>query len=170
MTVRIQHINESDPSYFIDLLGGVFEHSPWVADQAFLLSPFTSRENLHESMVNIVRKAPPERQLELLCRHPELAGKEAASGHLTRASRNEQAGAGLDQCSADELAQLDRCNRDYRSRFGFPFIIAVTGLDKAAILAAMQRRLQNSREDEFRTALAEVEKIAWIRICALING
>ena len=170
MALRTQHLNESDLSHFVNLLGGVFEHSPWVAEQAYLLTPFSSRENLHECMVNIVRRSSDEKKLELLCKHPELAGKEATKGLLTRASRQEQAGAGLTQCSGAELARIQTFNRVYRKRFGFPFIIAVSGLDKQKIHAEMDRRLENSRDEEFETAMAEVEKIAWIRICSLING
>jgi 2-oxo-4-hydroxy-4-carboxy-5-ureidoimidazoline decarboxylase len=169
MPIRIQQLNDAEATRFVDLLGGVFEHSPWVAEQAYMLGPFGSRENLHEVMINIVRKAPMPKRLELLRQHPQLAGKEATTGLLTRASKNEQAGAGLDQCDTEELAQITHFNQAYQDRFGFPFIIAVAGLDKAAILAAMQQRLENTADEEFTTAMAEVEKIAWIRLTALIN-
>jgi 2-oxo-4-hydroxy-4-carboxy-5-ureidoimidazoline decarboxylase len=167
--MRINQLNDTDAPRFVELLGGVFEHSPWVAEHTYMLGPFSSCENLHEAMVNIVRKAPMSKRLELLCQHPELAGREATTGLLTRASKNEQSGAGLDQCDAEEFALITRCNQAYRDRFGFPFIIAVTGLDKAAILTAMQQRLEHSADEEFTTAIAEVEKIAWIRLTALIN-
>jgi len=168
MAVRIKFINESDSPAFVDLLGGIFEHSPWVAERAYLLGPFNSLDNLHQAMVHIVRQASPERRLELLRKHPQLAGKEAAAGSLTDASKREQAGAGLNQCSAAELARIEQLNRAYAERFGFPFIIAVGGLDKTQIIAAMERRLENSREDEFATAIGEVEKIALLRLSNLI--
>ena len=169
MSIRLSQLNDTDETRFVDLLGGVFEHSPWVAQHAYMLGPFSSLKNLHEAMVNIVRKTPQSKRLELLCLHPELAGKEAATGLLSRASKNEQAGAGLGQCGNEELARIKQFNQDYKAKFGFPFIIAVTGLDKAQILEAMQQRLENSTDDEFATAIAEVEKIAWIRLTALIN-
>jgi 2-oxo-4-hydroxy-4-carboxy-5-ureidoimidazoline decarboxylase len=107
--------------------------------------------------------------MALLCQHPELAGKEADAGTLTDDSKREQAGAGLNQCTADELLTIKSLNQDYRAKFEFPFIIAVTGLDKFQIIAAMESRLGNSIELEFDTAIGEVEKIARIRIDALID-
>ena len=168
MPVRIRYINESDETAFVDLLGGIFEHSPWVAARAYMLRPFTSLANLHEAMVHIVRQAPEEMRLELLRQHPELAGREAAAGNLTAASQREQAGAGLNQCSAAELAQIEQFNKDYAERFGFPFIIAVGGLDKQQIIAAMQQRIDNSAEEELTRAISEVEKIALLRLDSLI--
>ena len=106
----------------------------------------------------------------MLCQHPELAGKEAAAGELTDDSAREQAGAGLNQCSAGELALIRSLNRAYREKFGFPFIIAVSGLDKHQVIAAMQSRLDNTDSAEFATALGEVEKIARIRLDALIDA
>ena len=105
----------------------------------------------------------------LLCQHPELAGREADAGTLTDDSKREQAGAGLNQCTAGELLTIKSLNQAYRAKFDFPFIIAVTGLDKYQIIAAMENRLGNSIETEFDTAIAEVEKIARIRIDALID-
>jgi 2-oxo-4-hydroxy-4-carboxy-5-ureidoimidazoline decarboxylase len=107
--------------------------------------------------------------MALLCQHPELAGREADAGTLTDDSKREQAGAGLNQCTAEELLTIKSLNQAYRARFGFPFIIAVTGLDKFQIIAAMENRLNNSVEIEFDTAIGEVEKIARIRIDALID-
>jgi 2-oxo-4-hydroxy-4-carboxy-5-ureidoimidazoline decarboxylase len=169
MAIRLNQLNDTDATRFVELLGGVFEHSPWVAERAYMLGPFSTRKNLHEVMVNIVRQAPKPKRLELLCLHPELAGKEAAKGLLSRASKNEQAGAGLGQCSSEELARIKQFNQDYKNRFGFPFIIAVSGLDKDQILEAMRRRLENSSDEEFATAIAEVENIAWHRLTALVN-
>ena len=168
MAIRIKFINQSDAPGFVDLLGGIFEHSPWVAERAYMLGPFTSLANLHEAMVHIVRQASTEMRLELLCRHPELAGKEAETGSLTDASKHEQAGAGLNQCSTEQLVQIKQLNQAYCERFGFPFIIAVTGLDKLQIIAAMEQRLEHSAAEEFTTAIGEVEKIALIRLDNLI--
>ena len=107
--------------------------------------------------------------MALLCQHPELAGREADAGTLTHDSKREQAGAGLNQCTPEELAKIKALNQAYRAKFDFPFIIAVTGLDKFQVIAAMQNRLEHSVEQELTTAIDEVEKIARIRIDALID-
>ncbi len=167
--MRIDDINDCDAARFVELLGGIFEHSPWVAERVYAQRPFTDRAELHRKMVDEVNSASLGRQLDLLCQHPELAGREASAGSLTDASKREQAGAGLDQCSVEDLARIKHFNRAYREKFGFPFIIAVTGLDKFQIIAAMERRLQHAPEDEFTTALDEVEKIALIRLEKLID-
>ena len=165
----IDQINNSDSARFIELLGGIFEHSPWVAERIYGARPFASRADLHSKMSAEVRKASMEQRRELLRQHPELAGKEADAGSLTEASEREQAGAGLNRCSADELTRINDFNQAYGAKFGFPFIIAVTGLDKQQILAAMQQRLEHTAETEFATAIGEVEKIALIRLNALID-
>ncbi len=167
--MQIDDINRSETARFIELLGGIFEHSPWVAEQVYALRPFADRAELHRQMVSRVRQATVQQRLDLLCKHPELAGKEADAGSLTDESKREQAGAGLNQCSADELAHIKHFNQAYHAKFGFPFIIAVTGLDKLQIMAAMEQRLGNTPEDEFETAVAEVEKIGLIRLKMLID-
>jgi 2-oxo-4-hydroxy-4-carboxy-5-ureidoimidazoline decarboxylase len=169
MIIDIDHINNSDPARFIELLGGIFEHSPWVAERVYSKRPFASGIDLHDKMVLEMRQASTQQRLDLLCQHPELAGKEAEAGSLTDSSKREQAGAGLNQCSAEELTRIKYFNQAYLSKFGFPFIIAVTGLDKFQIIAAMQQRLDHSSEIEFATAITEVEKIALIRLNALLD-
>jgi 2-oxo-4-hydroxy-4-carboxy-5-ureidoimidazoline decarboxylase len=168
-TMDIDQVNNKDLASFVELLGGIFEHSPWVAERVYSARSFASRSDLHRKMVAEVRKASIEQRTELLCQHPELAGKEADEGSLTDASKREQAGAGLNQCSADELTRIKHFNEAYGAKFGFPFIIAVTGLDKYQILAAMQQRLEHAAEVEFATAIGEVEKIGLIRLNALID-
>lgn len=170
MGLTIDEINDRDATGFVALLGGIFEHSPWVPELVYARRPFADRESLYQEMVAAVRQAPKLQRMALLCSHPQLAGKEAASGELTAASKREQAGAGLNQCSAEELRKIKTLNQAYQDKFDFPFIIAVTGLDKHQIIAAMERRLVNNEDDEFDTALAEVEKIARIRIDKLIDG
>jgi len=169
MTIRIDEIDQSEPTRFVELLGAIFEHSPWVAELVYPKRPFASRGELHQIMTAAVRRAPEVQRMALLCQHPELAGREADAGTLTDDSKREQAGAGLNQCTSDELVTIKKLNREYRAKFGFPFIIAVTGLDKFQIIAAMRSRLDNAAELEFDTAIGEVEKIARIRIDALID-
>ena len=167
--IRIDEINQSAATRFVELLGAIFEHSPWVAELVHPERPFTSRSELHQVMAAAVKRAPEVQRMALLCQHPELAGREADAGTLTDDSKREQSGAGLDQCTPDELLTIKALNQAYRAKFDFPFIIAVTGLDKFQIIAAMEQRLENSAELEFDTAIGEVEKIARIRIDALID-
>ena len=169
MSIDIEQLNDSNETRFVELLGGIFEHSPWVAERVYGKRPFASRADLHRRMVAEVQAASQQRRRELLRQHPELAGKEADANSLTDASKREQAGAGLNQCSADELAHIKHFNQAYSAKHGFPFIIAVTGLDKLQIIAAMERRLDNEVKTEFSTAIGEVEKIAVIRLNALID-
>lgn len=153
---------------FVARLGDIFEHSPWVAERAWDERPFASVDELHAAMVGAVDRASEAEQLALICAHPELAGKEAADGTLTAASTGEQKGAGLDQCSAEELSRLRRLNVDYRQRFGFPFVIAVKGLSRYQIMDTVEARLNNNRPTEFRACLNEIAKIGRFRLDALL--
>lgn len=158
---------------FIDSLKDIYEHSEWVATSLFQQKEDWESHNapLHEvvsrTMRRIVDKAGEEAQLTLLRAHPDLAGKAALAGELTHASTNEQAGAGLDQCSPEELATFTELNQAYQSKFGFPFIMAVKGATKEQILSGFQSRLPNDRATEFARALSEVHKIAGFRLAAL---
>jgi 2-oxo-4-hydroxy-4-carboxy-5-ureidoimidazoline decarboxylase len=153
---------------FVETLGSIFEHSPWVAEGVVDARPFGTLEALHTAMVAVVMAAGPERQLALLQAHPELAGKLARAGGLTQASAGEQASAGLDRLDEAEIARFDRANEIYRDRFGFPFIIAVKAQrDRHAILDAIETRAGHDRATELATALAEVAKIARFRLEAL---
>ena len=154
---------------FIARLDGIFEHSPWVAERAWSTGPFDSIDALHAAMCLVVDAAEATEQLALICAHPELAGKEAEDGTLTTASTGEQRGAGLDQCSKEELQRLRRLNQDYRARFGFPFVVAVKGLTRHQILDRVEARLANARDAEFRTCLAEIGKIARFRLDAMFG-
>lgn len=161
-------LNALDAEAFAALLGGVFEHSPWIARAAYSARPFGSIAELHAAMLLIVTAAGVDRQLGLLQSHPALA--QAPSITLTVASAAEQAGAGLDRLAADETAVFEALNRAYRARFGFPFIIAVRGQrDRNAILAALHSRVRNPEENERATALAEVAKIARFRLHDLVS-
>jgi 2-oxo-4-hydroxy-4-carboxy-5-ureidoimidazoline decarboxylase len=121
-------------------------------------------------MLESVEKSPEFQRMALICNHPELAGKEADAGTLTNDSRKEQSGAGLSQCSAEELARLQSLNRAYQEKFEFPFVIAVTGLNKTQIIAALETRLKNSAAIEFDASITEIGKIGKIRLDALIDG
>lgn len=162
---RLNHCSDSD---FVDALGAIFEHSPWVAEAVVSGRPFVSSEQLHKEMSNAVDIAGDELQLELIKAHPDLAGKAALSGELTDESTSEQAGAGLDRLSAEEYQSFHSLNDAYQSKFGFPFIIAVKGHDKHSILDAFQKRLENDCKAEKQTALEQIYRIAKFRLESLI--
>ncbi|MBV9607530.1 MAG: 2-oxo-4-hydroxy-4-carboxy-5-ureidoimidazoline decarboxylase, partial [Solirubrobacterales bacterium] len=145
-------------------LGGLFEHSPWVAETAWQRGPFSSLAELHAALEAAVRDAPRERQLELIRAHPELAGREAQQGTLTRESSHEQSRAGLDRLTADELEAWRDLNRTYRERFEFPLIVCVREHTKDSIFAWGTARLEHSREQEIEIALGEIAKIARLRL------
>ena len=166
----LSHLNAISKSRFKAALEGVFEHSPWVAERAAAGRPFSSIGVLHDVMAAVVRSAEPALQDALIAAHPDLAGKAARAGALTQASTREQAGAGLDSLTAEEYERFERLNTAYRTRFGFPFIIAVGGLDKHAILSAFERRLANSPSVERAAALDEISRIARLRLDAMIDG
>jgi len=166
--MTLDELNARDHRGFVLALEGVFENSPWVAETAWSRHPFPTFDALHRALIDAVRGAAKDMQLDLIRAHPELAAKVAA-GELTRDSRAEQKSAGLDACSAAEAQRLAELNRAYRRRFGFPFVIAVKGLDRAAILARLAERLDRDRTTEFEEALQQIERIAWLRLEAKIE-
>jgi 2-oxo-4-hydroxy-4-carboxy-5-ureidoimidazoline decarboxylase len=158
------------PAEFLARFGGIYEHSAWVAEGALargIGSSHDQPEALAALMAAVVDAAGPERQMALLRAHPELAGRLAVAGALTADSLSEQASARLDQCTPEEFARFTDLNTRYGQRFGFPFIIAVRGLDRAAILAAFEARIGNDSTTEFAAALAQVHRIARLRLVAL---
>jgi 2-oxo-4-hydroxy-4-carboxy-5-ureidoimidazoline decarboxylase len=157
-------LNQADQATFRAALGHLFEHSPWVAEQTWPQRPFASAESLHAALCAVMRTAPRDRQLALIRAHPDLAGRLAQQKQLTAESTREQASAGLDRLGDAELADFTRRNAAYQAKFGFPFIICARLNAKAAILAAMQARGDNTPDTEFATALGEIEKIAWLRL------
>lgn len=167
--MSLTDLNAAPRDAFVAHLGGIFEHSPWVAERAYDRRPFASRDDLHAAMVAAVEEAGAERQLALLRAHPELAGRAAVRGEMTEHSKHEQGGSGLLACSPEEFARLQELNRAYGEKFGFPFIIAVRGLDRAAIIAAFERRLDNTREAEMAEALRQVERIAALRLAGSVE-
>lgn len=160
---------EMDRAAFVARFGGVFEHSPWIAEAAWDAGrlPDTA-EGVHAAMLAVLRAAPPGRQLDLINAHPDLAGRLAMGGGLTADSTAEQASAGLDRCTPGEYMRFTALNDAYKARFGFPFIMAVKGRSRAEILAAFERRIHNTPEEEFATALEQVERIALLRLKDLL--
>ena len=157
-----------DTHDFIARFSGVYEHSPWVAEKvAPLVNAGDAIDTLAALMADCVDNASTEQQLALIRAHPDLAGKAQLAGELTEESTNEQASAGLDQCSAEEYEEFQALNAAYLEKFGFPFVMAVRGSDRAAILDAFAARLDNDYELEFETALIEIHKIARLRLEAM---
>ena len=159
-----------DRAAFVATYGAVYEDSPWIAATAYeaLGAAHDDVDSLAGLMREIVDAAGAEKQLALLRAHPELADRVRLAGDMADASKAEQRGAGLDQCTAAEFTAFQRLNRAYRERHGFPFIIAVAGLDRQQILEALEARVANDTAAEFRTALDQVHRIARIRLRAPI--
>jgi 2-oxo-4-hydroxy-4-carboxy-5-ureidoimidazoline decarboxylase len=164
----LAQLNSLDRAAFTAALGHLFEHSPWVAEAAWPQRPFRDAAHLHAALCAAMRAAPREQQLALIRAHPDLAGRLAQQKKLTAESTFEQASAGLNQLTADELAAFQKNNTAYIARFGFPFIICARLTNKSAILTAMQMRLTNAPDTEFATALGEIEKIAQLRLNDLL--
>lgn len=162
--MTLSEINALDRAGFTAALGHLFEHSPWVAEAAWVRRPFRDAAQLHAELCAAMRAVAREKQLALINAHPDLAGRLAQQNKLTAESKQEQASAGLSRLREEELAEFQRQNAAYRARFGFPFIICARLNAKDAILAAMRARIGNTSEQEFQTALGEIEKIAQLRL------
>jgi len=153
---------------FVRRYGGIYEHSPWVAEAAALLVDDSADVDvIARVMADCVDNASRARQLELIRAHPDLAGKAAVAGDLTDDSEREQASAGLDRCTPEEYARFQALNTAYRRKFGFPFVMAVRNCSREQILAAFESRLENDYEEEFENALLEIHRIARMRLVAL---
>lgn len=164
----IDQLNLLPQAQFIDLLGGVFEHSAWVAERVWVQRPFVDIQALHTAMVQVVHTATAAEQLALLRAHPELAGREAQLGELTAASTLEQSRAGLNALSPEEMARIVLLNSTYRGRHGFPFIVCVGQHTKDSIFKEFERRADNATPDETQEALAQVAHIARLRLEKLL--
>ena len=164
---RIERPSQMSRARFVERFGGIFEHSPWIAERAWGLElgpAHDSATGLHNALARMFRSASPEERMGVLKAHPDLAGKLAAAKRLTPESTREQASAALDALTDDERAAFQRLNADYVARHGFPFIIAVRDNTKDSILAAFQTRIANDSATEFATACAQVERIADLRL------
>ena len=160
-----------DTHDFIARYGSIYEHSPWVAEQVSTMGgDIEDSSVLAALMADCVDNAAVEQQLELIRAHPDLAGKAQVAGELTQASTLEQASAGLEQCSPQEFTRFQELNDAYWEKFGFPFVMAVRGQDRVAILEAFAQRLGNDCDLEFETALIEIHKIARLRLDAMRNN
>ena len=174
MTITLDRINNATLAEALELLAGLYEHSPWVVEKSLESRPFKSVAQLKQVMANSVRHADSAAQLALVRAHPELAGKAMVSQTLTAESSHEQSTAGLTNCTAQELAHIQKLNADYQTKFGFPFILAVrgprgSGLSKQQIIAEFERRLHNHPDFELEECLRNVNRIAELRLNEKLN-
>jgi len=166
---NMETLNQASDAEFVRILGGIFEHSPWVAEAVLAQRPFLSVHDLHAAMAHAVRTADEGARLTLIRAHPELAGKAAVRGELTAESTREQSGAGLNQCSPEEFAELQRLNAEYNKKFGFPFIIAVRGHDRQSIIRHFTQRLTSDRVTEMQECIEQIVRIGGFRLADLIR-
>ena len=162
--ITLETLNAADRKTFMVAIGEVMELAPWVAEETFAKRPFASIAALYQAMTDAVGNAPPERRQALINGHPDLAGRAAREGNLTADSTAEQAAAGLDKLSEQELADFHRLNDAYREKFAMPFIVCVRRHGKQSILREFARRLKNDAAAEQRTALEEIFRIAALRL------
>ena len=163
--LNLRELNALNREEFTQVMGPIFEHSPWIAEKTWSQRPFASREHLHKALCQTVVVGDEQSKLALISAHPDLAGRV----ELTDASSREQASANLTQLSQEEMDSFQQYNRQYRDKFGFPFVICARLNKKEAILAAFPVRLQNSLEREKETALDEIFKIADLRLREIVQ-
>ena len=169
MALTLARLNSGSPADFVAALGGIFEHSPWVAEGAWAARPFADVADLHAKMVAVMHGAPHARVLALLRAHPELAGRAMVSQALTAASTDEQTSSGLTQCTPEEFARLQELNAAYNRKFGWPFILAVKRLNRAEIMRVFAERLENDAASEFSNDLENIETITRWRLDSLLD-
>ena len=168
--LTLAELNSLTRDEFLRVAGPLFEHSPWIAEATWEKRPFASTEQLLARLCQTVRDASESRKLALIRAHPDLVGRAALAGTLTRESTGEQASAGLNKLTAEEIALFQKYNAEYREKFGFPFVICARLNRKEAILAGFGKRLHNSPEQAMAAALDEIFKIAELRLRDLIQS
>lgn len=152
---------------FVEKVGGIYENSPWVAERAHAIGPFQTLTGCHKAMAKVVAAASDEEKFALLCAHPDLAGRAAIDGEVTDESAEEQARAGLNRLTADEMSELTALNTRYRERFGHPFILAVRNATKHTVFSSLAARVDRQPSAERDECLRQVDKIAWMRLLTL---
>lgn len=167
--LSLAQINSLSRDEFVRVVGPVFEHSPWIAEATWPKRPFATVEELHRALCQTVTDAGEEKQVALIRAHPDLVGRATLAGTLTRESSDEQASAGLNQLTPEEIELFQKNNASYKEKFGFPFVICARLNKKEAILNGFRVRLHNSRAEEIKTALEEIGKIAYLRLNDLVS-
>jgi 2-oxo-4-hydroxy-4-carboxy-5-ureidoimidazoline decarboxylase len=163
-TMTVQEMNTLDQESSVAQLGFLFEGPAWIVEEAWTNAPFANRSSFYQVLCTVIHSAPFEQQIALIQEYPDLVGRAALEGTLSREALHEQASAGLDRLSSEEIVTFQELNQRYRTTFGFPFVICARENKKASILAGFATRLHNSREQEVATALGEIAKIADLRM------
>jgi 2-oxo-4-hydroxy-4-carboxy-5-ureidoimidazoline decarboxylase len=166
----IEEANAMSREEFVEKFGGLYEHSPWIAEGAEKERPFEDFEKMRRAFERVVDGASGKEKLDLIRAHPDLAGKAAVAGELTEDSSREQSSVGLDRLSEEEFERFTRMNEEYRKKFEIPMVVCVREHTKDSILENAEARLANSPDEEIRTALAEIHKIAGLRLGDMIEG
>ena len=165
MQVSIETLNKMGQADFVEVLGSIFEETPSIAEQVWDERPFVDVLDLHRKMVGIVEHMPLSKQIELINVHPELGSQ----SKMAEASVQEQASVGFDQISQPMYERIKGLNQTYWQKFGLTFVMAIKGQTRGRVLADFEKRLNNSRDDEIKTALSEIFKIARFRLCDLVD-
>jgi 2-oxo-4-hydroxy-4-carboxy-5-ureidoimidazoline decarboxylase len=168
-TLTLTQVNALDRPGFVAALVHLFEGPPWIVEAAWEARPFATLDTLQDALVAVMYTAPVEQQVALIQAHPDLVGRAARAGTLTPASTDEQAAAGLDSLTLDEIATFTRLNAEYRQRFSFPFVICARENKKESILAGFAQRMTHTRDEEITTALGEIAKICRLRLLDTIR-
>ncbi|RCL03676.1 MAG: hypothetical protein JSC161_000436 [Candidatus Tokpelaia sp. JSC161] len=170
---NLKDLNKVSPKIFCSTLSGIFEHSPWIAKRVISKRPFNSVESLYKNMLNQVMQSDTKTKMNLIHAHPELTNQTQTQKRLTQESRDEQETANLMSLTDKEASEFHQLNKDYKRRFGFPFIIAVKGFEKPhnklSILITLRKRIQKSYPDEYHEALRQIARIAEIRLKELVK-
>ncbi len=169
MPLTLEQLNSASHEEAAQMLDGLYEHSPWIAEQALVQRPFRTLAQLKHAMTQVLAQAGREAQLKLIRAHPELAGKAMISKTLTTESSHEQTQAGLTHCTPEEFAKIQQLNADYNTKFGWPFILAVrgprgTGLNKSQIIETFERRLHGHPDFELAECVRNIHRIVEIRL------
>ena len=162
--IPLQDVNTLSPQQFVEAFGGIYEHSPWVAEAAAKQRPFASLQQMKHAFSQAVQQAPESQKLALVRAHPELGHRMGIDPDLSAESTQEQGSAGLDRLSPAEYRQLRDLNDAYQKKFGMPFVICVRQATKAVILEAMEQRLTSSFTEELAEALKQIDAIAALRL------
>lgn len=169
MAITLSELNILDCDEFTAALSHIFEGPPWIVAEAWRSRPFGSVEELHAAMCQVMYEASQKRQIALIAAHPDLVGKAALAGTLSAESTHEQRAAGLSSLTPVQVEELTRLNAAYRDRFGFPFVVCARENKLDTILSGFNARLGGARDEEIQTALAEVAKIAWLRLQDIVS-
>ena len=161
----IEKFNKLSKTEFISIFGNIFEKTEWIAEKCYDLKPYNNLDELFLKMMEIFKNAKKEKHIEILNSHPNLAVEKK----LTDDSKNEQKGANLNQCTEEEFIEFEKLNKEYKKKFGFPFIIAVKGKNKEEILNNFRQRITNDINLEFEEAKKQVKKIASFRLSEIIK-